>query len=148
MPSQFLFLSVVLVMIASCRDQISTTLSPADVAEDGRSGILSGSVSHSKSKVHFREVAAEVGLALTIPELPRPMRTLESIGCGCGSIGDDNDGWQDILIVSDLRHRLFRNLRNGKFSDVGSFMRLNFLPHGNWNGFAVGDRNGDGWILC
>ena len=51
---------------------------------------------------------------------------LETVGCGAAFIDYDNDGWLDIFVLSGTRlegapqatNRLYRNNRNGTFTDV------------------------------
>ena len=52
----------------------------------------------------------------------------ETLGPGCAFLDYDNDGWQDILLINGMdwpghakqrsTMRLYRNNRNGTFSDV------------------------------
>src|SRR5712672_32337 len=52
---------------------------------------------------------------------------IETVGCGCGFIDYDNDGWVDVLVLSGSRvsgaphgtsNRLYKNNRDGTFTDV------------------------------
>ena len=52
---------------------------------------------------------------------------LEAIGCGAAFLDYDNDGWLDILVLTGTRwegapagssNRLYKNNRNGTFTDV------------------------------
>lgn len=95
--------------------------------------------------IQFEDTAAACGVLLSLPQQPRPMRTLESFGCGCAAFDFDNDGWQDVLIVSDPVPTLYRNDQSGKFINVGQPVGLNSLPPANRTGCAVGDFDGDGW---
>jgi enediyne biosynthesis protein E4 len=77
----------------------------------------------------------------------------ETGGAGCGFIDYDNDGWMDIYLVNSgkcdffepklpLRNALFRNNRDGTFTDVTEKAGV---PGGGYGmGVAVGDYNGDG----
>jgi hypothetical protein len=77
----------------------------------------------------------------------------ETLGSGCAFIDYDADGWQDILFVNGMdwpRHRkqrstlrLYRNNRNGTFSDVTRAAGLDVELYGM--GAAVGDFNNDGF---
>lgn len=96
--------------------------------------------------VEFRDVTRQAGIELQLPEQPRPMRTLESFGCGCAAFDFDNDGWQDLLVVTDPYPTLYRNRGNGTFEDATASTGLNTIPAGNWTGCAVGDTNADGWL--
>jgi enediyne biosynthesis protein E4 len=77
----------------------------------------------------------------------------ETLGSGCAFLDYDNDGWQDILLVngadwpghSQQRStlRLYRNNRNGTFTDVTRAAGLDIEMYGM--GAAVGDFNNDGF---
>jgi hypothetical protein len=77
----------------------------------------------------------------------------ETLGAGCAFIDYDADGWQDILLVNGMdwpghkRQRstlgLYRNNRNGTFSDVTRAAGLDVELYGM--GAAVGDFNNDGF---
>ena len=77
----------------------------------------------------------------------------ETLGSGCAFLDYDRDGWQDILLVNGMDWpghrrqrttlRLYRNNRNGTFSDVTKAAGLDVELYGM--GVAVGDYNNDGW---
>jgi hypothetical protein len=77
----------------------------------------------------------------------------ETLGSGCAFLDFDRDGWQDILLLSGMdwpghkRQRttlkLYRNNRNGTFSDVTKASGLDIEMYGM--GVAVGDYNNDGF---
>lgn len=77
----------------------------------------------------------------------------ETLGSGCAFLDYDADGWQDILLVNSLdwpghaRQRstlkLYRNNRNGSFTDVTRAAGLDIEMYGM--GVAVGDYNNDGF---
>ena len=77
----------------------------------------------------------------------------ETLGSGCAFLDYDNDGWQDILLINGMdwpghkrQHstlRLYRNNRNGTFSDVTRQAGLDLEMYGM--GVAVGDYNNDGY---
>ncbi len=77
----------------------------------------------------------------------------ETLGSGCAFFDYDADGWQDILLVNGMdwpNHkrqrstlRLYRNNRNGTFTDVSRTAGLDLELYGM--GVAVGDWNNDGY---
>jgi hypothetical protein len=77
----------------------------------------------------------------------------ETLGSGCAFLDYDRDGWPDILLLSGMdwaghkRQRstlkLYRNNRNGTFSDVTKAAGLDIEMYGM--GVAVGDYNNDGF---
>jgi hypothetical protein len=77
----------------------------------------------------------------------------ETMGSGCAFIDYDGDGWQDILLVNGMDWpghskqrstlRLYRNNRNGTFTDVTRAAGLDVELYGM--GVAVGDFNNDGF---
>jgi hypothetical protein len=77
----------------------------------------------------------------------------ETLGSGCAFLDYDADGWQDILLVNGTdwpgHHRdrtplrLYRNNRNGTFSDVTKQAGLDVEMYGM--GVTVGDYNNDGF---
>jgi enediyne biosynthesis protein E4 len=93
--------------------------------------------------IHFRQNNGSYGGKL----LP------ETLGSGCAFLDYDADGWQDILLVNAMdwpghkRQRttmkLYRNNRNGTFSDVTKAAGLDVEMYGM--GAAVGDYNNDGF---
>jgi len=76
----------------------------------------------------------------------------ETLGAGCAFLDYDSDGWQDILLVNGMdwpgqkrEHgtlKLYRNNRNGTFSDVTHAAGLDIEMYGM--GVAVGDYDNDG----
>jgi hypothetical protein len=77
----------------------------------------------------------------------------ETLGPGCAFLDYDNDGWQDILLINGMdwpghvkqrsTMRLYRNNRNGSFTDVTRAAGLDVEMYGL--GVAVGDFNNDGF---
>src|SRR5712692_8427451 len=90
---------------------------------------------------------ATVGILLTVLLLP------ETLGSGCAFLDYDADGWQDILLINGMdwpghkrQHstlRLYKNNRNGSFTDVTRKAGLDVEMYGM--GVAVGDYNNDGF---
>ncbi|WP_263359047.1 CRTAC1 family protein [Acidicapsa ligni] len=78
----------------------------------------------------------------------------ETTGAGCAFLDYDNDGWMDIYLVNSgacdfftpatpLRNALYRNNRDGTFTDVT--LKAGVAGAGYGMGVAVGDFNGDGY---
>src|ERR1700680_4426209 len=77
----------------------------------------------------------------------------ETLGSGCAFLDYDNDGWQDILLVNGMDWpghkrqkstlRLYRNNRNGSFTDVTRAAGLDIEMYGM--GVAISDYNNDGF---
>lgn len=77
----------------------------------------------------------------------------ETLGSGCAFLDYDGDGWQDILLINGSDWpghkrqrstlRLYRNNRNGTFTDVTRAAGLDIQMYGM--GVAVGDYNNDGF---
>ena len=77
----------------------------------------------------------------------------ETLGSGCAFLDYDADGWQDIVLINGMDWpgharqrstlRLYRNNRNGTFTDVTRASGLDVEFYGM--GVAVGDFNNDGF---
>jgi hypothetical protein len=78
----------------------------------------------------------------------------ETMGPGVAFLDYDNDGWMDIFLVNSgpadfytpkkpLRNALYRNNRDGTFTDVTEKAGLAGGSFGM--GVAVGDYDNDGW---
>jgi len=78
----------------------------------------------------------------------------ETTGAGCAFLDYDNDGWMDIYLVNSgkcdffdpnppLRNALYRNNRDGTFTDVT--VKAGVGGSGYGQGVAVGDYDGDGY---
>src|SRR4051794_17915533 len=102
---------------------------------------------------HFTDVARQAGLtsATVYGASERNQYILETIGCGCAFIDYDNDGWLDIFLLGGTRltgpegsgNRLFKNNRNGTFTDVTA--RAGLAKTGWACGVCVADYNNDGF---
>ena len=103
----------------------------------------------------FEEVPpAASGIAWThVAGLSPDMYVPETIGPGCAFLDYDNDGWMDIYLVNSgpcdfysppapLRNALYRNNRDGTFTDVTEKAGVGGNAYGM--GVAVGDYDGDG----
>jgi enediyne biosynthesis protein E4 len=78
----------------------------------------------------------------------------ETTGAGCAFLDYDSDGWMDIYLVNSgrcdfynpnppLRNALYRNNRDGTFTDVTE--KAGVVGGGYGQGVAVGDYDGDGF---
>jgi hypothetical protein len=108
---------------------------------------------HTKRFSWFTDVGREAGL--TLPMIYGGVRQvkyiIESMGGGCAFFDYDNDGWMDIFILGGTRlegdpsgagNRLYKNNRNGTFTDVTEKAGLRDV---GWaTGVCVGDYNNDG----
>ena len=77
---------------------------------------------------------------------------LEVVGCGVAFIDYDNDGWQDLFVLSGTRldgdpagatNRLYKNNRNGTFTDVTE--QAGLRRTGWASAVTVGDYDNDGF---
>ena len=102
----------------------------------------------------FADVAHEAGLTeITVYGDPgRFTYIVESMGSGCAFLDFDNDGWMDIFIPGgrrlentppDSSNRLYKNNRNGTFTDVTA--KAGLMGNGWAQGVCVGDYNNDGF---
>ena len=103
---------------------------------------------------HFVDVASTAGLRA--PTIYGGVETkkyiLESTGCGCAFIDYDNDGWMDLLVLNGTRleadppgtsNRLYKNNRNGTFTDVTA--KAGLMRAGWASAVTVGDYDNDGF---
>ena len=113
-------------------------------------GKPSGLPFHSR----LTDVAAAAGLKHPVIYGPPDHKDyiLETIGCGCAFIDYDNDGWVDIFILngtrfedppSGLTNRLYKNNRDGTFTDVTE--RAGLVQTGWASSVCTGDFNNDGF---
>ena len=141
------------------------TLSAREVlAQNG--GIASRVVAPQASRApsgrpfsRFTDVAHEAGLIAPVVfgGVDHKEYIIESVGSGCAFFDFDNDGWMDIFLLSGTRldgappgatNRLYKNNRDGTFSDVTEKAGLHFVGWGY--GVCVGDFNNDGFedLFC
>lgn len=103
----------------------------------------------------FEEISpSRSGITWTHTAGKSPMKHLpETSGAGCAFLDYDNDGWMDIYLVNSgkadfytpprpLRNALYRNNRDGTFTDVTE--KAGVGGDGYGMGVAVGDYDGDG----
>ncbi|GAC1664365.1 MAG: CRTAC1 family protein [Candidatus Acidiferrum sp.] len=102
----------------------------------------------------FTDVAAQAGLTgvSVYGGVDRKDYIIEVTGCGCAFVDYDNDGWMDIFVLSGTRlanapegasNRLYKNNRNGTFTDVTK--QAGLTRYGWACGVCVGDYNNDGF---
>jgi len=103
---------------------------------------------------HFVDVASPAGLHAPViyGDLSTNDYILESMGCGVAFVDYDNDGWQDIVLLTGRRWRntpasatirLYHNQRDGTFRDV---TEKSGLGRSVWaSGITVGDYDNDGF---
>jgi hypothetical protein len=109
-----------------------------------------------KASVTFAEVAPQAsGISWVHNNAHSPERFLpETVGAGGAFFDYDNDGWMDIYLVNSgvadfhtparpLKNALYRNNRDGTFSDVTDKAGVAGGRFGM--GAAAGDFDGDGW---
>ncbi|MCG3161431.1 MAG: hypothetical protein JMDDDDMK_02614 [Acidobacteria bacterium] len=112
----------------------------------------------SNFPVSFVDVAAQAGL--THPVVYGGVETkkyiIETNGCGVAFYDYDNDGWMDLFVMSGRRleqyrdreeaeptNRLYRNNRNGTFTDVTE--RAGLKRTGWASALCIGDYDNDGF---
>lgn len=103
---------------------------------------------------HFVDIGQRAGLRYpTVYGAPdHKDYIIETIGCGCAFFDYDNDGWMDILVLCGLRatggnddasSRLYRNNRDGSFTDVTE--KAGLLRKMWASAVTIGDYNNDGF---
>jgi enediyne biosynthesis protein E4 len=119
-------------------------------------GVSTRYVFGSATPPAFEEVpASRSGISWVHTSGRSPMAHLpETVGAGCAFLDYDNDGWMDIYLVNSgpcdfydpklpLRNALYRNNRDGTFTDVTQKAGVPGDAYGM--GVAVGDFDGDGF---
>jgi enediyne biosynthesis protein E4 len=109
-----------------------------------------------ESPINMVEGAAQAGLGFVLRTGATGNKFLpETMGGGLGVIDFDGDGWPDLYCVNgasmpelektgpDFWNRLYRNNRDGTFSDVTE--KAGLAGRGFGMGVAVGDYNNDGY---
>jgi hypothetical protein len=103
---------------------------------------------------HFTDIAEKAGVRAPViyGGIDHKDYIVEAIGCGAAFIDYDNDGWLDILVLSGNRldhpvaeatNRLYKNNRDGTFTDVTDKAGLR---RSGWAcGVCVGDFDNDGF---
>jgi enediyne biosynthesis protein E4 len=125
---------------------LNTTIAPLEKS-------IKVDASNRKPFSKFVDVAVEAGLTspMIYGGVNEDKYIIESMGGGCAFFDYDNDGWMDIFIIGGRRlenspaaasNRLYKNNRNGTFTDVTE--RAGLKDTGWANGVCVGDYNNDG----
>jgi enediyne biosynthesis protein E4 len=124
------------------------------MASRGVKSIPRGKFSGLPFHAHFVNVAQAAGLRAPAiyGEVAHDDYILDSMGCGVAFLDYDNDGWQDIVVLTGRRRqssppeaviRLYRNNRDGTFSDVTG---ISGVGRSVWaTGITVGDYDNDGF---
>ena len=113
-----------------------------------------GKASGKPFLAQFTDVAATAGLTAPViyGGVAHKEYIFETVGCGVAFFDYDNDGWLDILVLSGMRrgetiasatNRLYKNNRDGTFSDVTEKAGL---AHSGWaSAVTIADYNNDGF---
>ncbi len=118
------------------------------------SGFASPAQQSSNPGFKFTDVTASAGIQFRHNSGAFGGKFLpETLGAGCAFLDYDADGWQDLLLINGMDWRghkrgrstlqLYRNNRNGTFSDVTRSAGLDVVMYGM--GVAIGDYNNDGF---
>ena len=103
---------------------------------------------------HFIDIASQAGLKhpIVYGGIDHKKYIVETVGCGAAFIDYDNDGWIDIFLPCGTRidgapegctNRLYKNNRNGTFTDVTD--KAGLQRTGWVSAVCVGDYNNDGF---
>ena len=130
---------------AGCQPRPATVAGPAEPEPHPTPG-----------KPWFEDVTAKAGIDFVHFDSATPMHYIpEVMGSGIGWIDYDNDGWPDLFCVqagpvlgpkpgeAPPTHKLYRNNRDGTFTDVTRQVGLDKSGYGM--GVAVGDYDNDGF---
>ena len=132
----------------------SASLLHAQMASRGVQALPRGKASGLPFNAHLVNVAHAAGLRAPViyGGTEKNDYILESMGCGAAFIDYDNDGWLDIVMLTGRRVeatpagaviRLYKNNRNGTFSDV---TEKSGLGRSVWAcGITAGDYDNDGF---
>jgi enediyne biosynthesis protein E4 len=102
----------------------------------------------------FTDIAKQAGLTQPIiyGAIENKSYIIEVVGCGVAFIDYDNDGWMDLFVLNGTRlegdppgatNRLYKNNRNGTFTDV---TQKAGLTRSGWaSAITVGDYDNDGF---
>jgi hypothetical protein len=80
---------------------------------------------------HFTDVSTSSGIQVTNPVTGEPMAKALAVA----PVDADNDGWIDLVVANDtVQNFLFRNLKNGRFQEIGSRSGIAFDAYGMTRG--------------
>ena len=131
-------------LLGACATGFAAALTPARSQKQSNAGLT----------FRFSDVTAAAGIQFRHNSGGYGGKLLpETLGSGCAFLDYDGDGWQDILLVNGSDWpghkrqrsslRLYRNNRNGTFTDVTRTAGLDIEMYGM--GVAVSDYNNDGF---
>ena len=112
--------------------------------------------SPAPAAITFEEVTRKSGITWVHNNAQSDARHLpETVGAGCAFVDYDNDGWMDVVFINSgssdffspatpLRNALYRNNRDGTFTDVTEKAGLAGGSFGM--GVTAADYDGDGFI--
>jgi hypothetical protein len=151
---EVLSLSALALPALNTRAQAQTAQSHG-MASRGVTSTPRGKASGLPFNASFVNVANQAGLHAPViyGDEGRADYIQESIGCGVAFLDYDNDGWQDIVVLTGRRRneptpaeatiRMYRNNRDGTFKDVTA---QSGLGRSVWaTGITVGDYDNDGF---
>jgi hypothetical protein len=135
--------------LSSARPAFGQGLSSRGVRPQPR-GRPSGRPFHAR----FTDVAKQAGLTEPVIYGATGSKNyiIEVVGCGVACVDFDNDGWLDLFVLSGTRlesapsgatNRLYKNNRDGTFTDVTAKARL---TRSGWaSAVTIGDYDNDGF---
>jgi hypothetical protein len=102
----------------------------------------------------FTDIAKQAGLThpITYGGIDTKQYIVEVVGCGVAFLDYDNDGWLDVFILNgtrlegapaDATNRLYKNNRDGTFTDVTE--KAGLVRTGWASAVTVGDYDNDGF---
>jgi hypothetical protein len=105
-------------------------------------------------RAQFTDISQQAGLREPViyGDVDRKTYIVEVVGCGVAFFDYDNDGWMDLMVLSGTRldgppagatNRLYKNNRNGTFTDVTA--KAGLTRTGWASAVTIGDYNNDGW---
>jgi hypothetical protein len=118
--------------------------------------VVVGAAQQPNDRVTFRDIARAAGVAFVHVHGASPQKHFEeTMGSGGLFFDFDDDGWVDIFLVDGgsiadpaaarrARHRLYRNQRNGTFTDVTAASGIVHRAYGM--GACAGDYDNDGRV--